>query len=129
MNHEQSREEECLAPPALCDTAIMAAVDGESNAETLEHLRKCPYCKQRVEQYQTLQRGLLQQLYRLWCPSTAQLIDYAQGMLDPTQQAALNHHLHICPHCAAELALIEQCSASDQPGYWTNMPVIPRPLC
>lgn len=108
MSSEESREEPCAAPPTLSSTALIAAADGEADEATLAHLRACPHCAARVAELRALQSRLRRRLYRLHCPGSDVLVDYCQGLLDPFQRAAVTHHLAMCPHCAAELALLER---------------------
>jgi anti-sigma factor RsiW len=108
MSSDESQEPSCAAPPALSGIAVMAAADGEADEHVLAHLRSCPSCTARVRQLRALQRQLLAQLYRATCPRSELLVDYCQGLLDPFERAAVTHHLALCPHCAAELALLER---------------------
>lgn len=106
MSSDESRERHCSAPPALSGTALIAAADGEADEAILAHLRTCPACSARVARIRALQARLLRNLYRLHCPSSDILVDYCQGLLDPFQRAAVVHHISLCPHCAAEVALL-----------------------
>lgn len=108
MEIEDSWAEGCVAPPGLGGNAVIAAADGEADEASLAHLRECPACAARVEAVRSLQRRLRRQLYRLFCPATDVLVDYCQGLLDPIQCATIVHHLTLCPHCSAELALLER---------------------
>lgn len=116
MSSDESRARICADPPALGGNALMAAADGEADEATLAHLRACPHCAARVARLRALQQELLRRLYRLHCPSSDLLVDYCQGLLDPFQRTAVAHHLALCPHCAAELALLERGGGSaDKP--------------
>lgn len=108
MSSDERDEGPCTATPALSSTALIAAADGEADEAILAHLRACPHCAARVADLRALQARLRKRLYRLHCPSSDVLVDYCQGLLDPFQRAAVTHHLGICPHCAAELALLER---------------------
>jgi anti-sigma factor RsiW len=108
MSSDESRDQGCSAPPALGGLALIAAADGEADEATREHLQSCPHCAARVAQIRRLQARLLRRLYRLHCPSSGVLVDYCQGLLDPFQRAAVSHHLALCPHCAAELNLLQR---------------------
>jgi anti-sigma factor RsiW len=129
MIHDEGREDECLAPPALSGAQIMAAVDGEADAATLAHLRVCPGCARRVEQLRSIQRILRHRLFRLWCPPTEHLIDDCMGLLDPYQHAILSHHLQICPYCAAEYVLLTESSSIEQYERPAERPVVPQSIC
>jgi anti-sigma factor RsiW len=108
MEHDDFGGEGCCAPPGPNGAALMAAVDGEADDETLSHLRACPRCTSLVERLSALQHALRRHLYRNFCPSTDQLVDYCQGLLEPGPRARLTHHILSCPHCAEELNLLER---------------------
>ncbi|MCX7789120.1 MAG: hypothetical protein N2378_00635 [Chloroflexaceae bacterium] len=108
MTNDEEWEQQCACPPPLSDNLLIAAVDGEADEETLAHLRACPVCTARVMHLRALQAYLLRRLYRLHCPPTSTLVDYCQGLLDPRALAAVSHHLAICPHCTAEVKLLQE---------------------
>jgi anti-sigma factor RsiW len=107
MTIDEGRDENCVAPPGLSSTAVVAAADGEIDEQTRAHLQECPHCAARVRQMRQLQSRLRRQLYRLFCPTTDLLVDYCQGLLDPYQRTLIAHHLATCPCCAGEVALME----------------------
>lgn len=107
MSIDESWEQSCTTPPAPSGAALIAAADGEADEATLEHLRICPTCMARVMHLRTLQGQLRRQLYRLHCLSSDTLIDYCQGLLEPHVRAVAAHHIATCPHCAAEVSLLE----------------------
>jgi anti-sigma factor RsiW len=117
MSIDEGWEEGCTAPPALSGVALIAAADGEADEATLAHLRACPACNDRVMQLRAMQARLRSRLYRLRCPSTDLLVDYCQGLIDPFQRAALAHHIAGCPHCSAEMALLERGAMAEVAGY------------
>ncbi len=77
---------------------LIACLDHEE-----AYLDLCLACGESLEPYQSLQRDLLQALYRRDCPPTQTLSDYHFGFLSPAQSARIDAHLAECPHCAAEL--------------------------
>ncbi|HMQ31140.1 MAG TPA: hypothetical protein PKD53_10445 [Chloroflexaceae bacterium] len=112
MSIEESWDEGCTLPSAPSATALIAAADGEADEATLAHLRACPHCAAQVARLAALQARLRRRLYRLYCPASETLMDYCQGLLDPYQRAALVQHLALCPHCAAEIGLLERVGAA-----------------
>lgn len=107
MTNDEEWEQPCTCPPSLSGSALIAAADGEADEATLAHLQDCPVCTARVMHLRALQAYLLRRLYRLQCPPTDVLVDYCHGLLDPYAAAAVAHHLAICPHCAAEVKLLQ----------------------
>ena len=94
----------CVSPPALDDSQLLASLDGEAGPQVTEHLARCPYCRLRAAQLGSLQNRLTARLYRLTCPSPLELGDYHLGLLRNEQRAAIAAHLLECPHCTRELA-------------------------
>lgn len=108
MTNNEEWEQQCACLPPLSSSVLIAAADGEADEATLAHLQGCPVCMARVMHVRALQAYLLRRLYRLHCPPTDTLVDYCQGLLDPRRAAAVSHHLAICPHCAAEVQLLQE---------------------
>lgn len=94
----------CVSPPELTDTELMSYVDGEAEADVAAHLARCPHCRERAHRLARFQGRLTAQLYRLTCPSPAELGEYHLGLLPESQAAAIDQHLAECPHCAREVA-------------------------
>ncbi len=117
----ESRERECISPPGIGGNALIAAVDGEANPETLTHLCECPHCAARVERVRNLQRRLRHKLYRIQCPATQVLVDYCQGLLDPHQHALIIHHLAVCPHCTGEVVLLMNGDSTAERPTWSGL--------
>lgn len=122
MEHDGHTDDQCIAPPALSDIALMAAIDGEGDAETFAHLEQCPACARRAEALQHFQSHLRARLYRLFCPSTDELIDFHLGLLPNERLDVLRQHLVICPHCSAELETFRSVRPGPYgpapPPYW-----------
>jgi anti-sigma factor RsiW len=118
MSIDEGLDEGCATPRALSGAALIAAADGEADEATLAHLRECPACAAQVTQLRRAQSRLRRWLYRLHCPSSDLLVDYCQRLVDPFQHAALAHHIALCPHCSAEVALLERgAPAAEIVGY------------
>jgi|HigsolmetaAR202D_1030399.scaffolds.fasta_scaffold19929_2 hypothetical protein len=107
---QEQREETilCNCPPALDELALIAAIDGEADEATRQHLRKCPYCASRAQTFDQLQRALRQRLFRIFCPSSEDLAAYQQGWLDAEKRAIVKQHLLKCPLCAQEQQILHQ---------------------
>lgn len=95
-------------PGCLSDIALLEALDGDGANDQLMHLETCSNCRKRYERLRHIEGLLRTRLYRLFCLSTQQLIDYRQGLLDPVQCEQVARHLSNCPHCAAEMELLRR---------------------
>jgi hypothetical protein len=121
---EDQREETalCSCPPALDDLALIAAVDGEADEVTLDHLRNCPHCTERANDFDELQRLLRQRLFRILCPSGEELAAYQQGWLEMQRREQIRDHVRDCPFCSGELRLLVDA------GQAAQAPQPPSPL-
>ena len=120
MKHS-SAARPCSSLPALDDLALLAAVDGEADAATYNHLTHCSACAARAQVFAELQAQLRSRLFRLVCSSSEELAAFHQGMLDSERQAEIARHLGQCPHCQNELrilgAMLSQPPPSSPPSY------------
>ena len=99
----------CTSPPELSDKQLWAYLDQpESNQEIALHLTRCSYCRQKAETLERFQKTLTSQLYRIDCPSPLELGEYHLRMLPASQMLIIRQHLQECPHCAREVAQLEE---------------------
>ena len=98
----------CCQQPALDDLALLAAIDGEASSEVMTHLRACESCAARAQHFAKLQGLLREQFFRMFCPTTDDLVAFHYGTLAPEQRGSLDAHLLDCPHCHRELRLLKQ---------------------
>jgi len=94
----------CISSPALDDTQIARYVDGEADDSVVAHIKECPFCSQRANQWTVLQNRWKEQLYRLTCPTPMELGDYHLGLLPAPQVLVVAQHLRECPLCRREVA-------------------------
>lgn len=98
----------CLSLPELDDQTLLAYVDGEADPETRRHVAQCPHCQEKVRRLAALQDRLTTQLYRIACPTPHELGEHHLVVLSPSQAHAVAEHLALCPHCAREVAQLEE---------------------
>ena len=97
----------CHFPPELDDLALIAAIDGEADAEVVAHLRTCPHCAGRARHFADLQGLLRQQFFRMFCPASDTLVAFQQGLLAGDQYLSVATHVAECPYCGRELQLLK----------------------
>lgn len=97
----------CVSPPELSDRELLTYIDGEADQQVVAHLERCSHCQERARRLTRLQDRLTAQLYRVVCPSPLELGEYHLGLLPRDQAAAVAWHLAECPHCAREVAQLE----------------------
>jgi hypothetical protein len=97
----------CLSPPELPDKDLLAYLDGDAGQSVVAHVERCAHCRERARQLAHFQSRLTANLYRLACPSTAELGEYHLDLLPEQQKASLAQHVTDCPHCSREIAELE----------------------
>jgi hypothetical protein len=97
---------DCLHAMAPHEEEILGfALDEKPlSVSTRTHLEQCEICQKRLANFKQLNRTLLAQMYRRFCPSGMQLSMYCEGLLLPDEMRPIAFHLRECPLCAAEVA-------------------------
>lgn len=112
---------ECLEPGAIHDEELFAYLAGEKVRPLVEqHLTICQYCANRLAEYRRLELTLSGKLFRWDCPPAQVLGEYQLGMLSKELSAAVQNHLGMCVHCAAEVASLT--------GFLANDPMLVEPV-
>jgi hypothetical protein len=91
---------QCTQQNPLTDDMLLTAINDEAAAAVITHLAACESCRSRYEEMLQVETMLQQGLFRLECPSTRQLMDYAEG----NRSRSIQQHLAHCPHCRQEIA-------------------------
>lgn len=119
---------ECVAPPQLNDSQILAYIDGDAAVSVTAHLVDCPACRERARQLGRLMGRMTVMLYRLDCPTSLELGEYQLGLLPEVNRSATAAHLTECPHCRAEIMQLQGFLADTapelQPGLVTRVRVL-----
>ena len=98
----------CITSPALDNVEIAKYVEGEAEAAVVAHIRECPYCSERAQQWTLLQNRLKKQLYRVDCPTPMELGDYHLGFVTDSRKLVVAQHVRECLHCTQELANLKE---------------------
>lgn len=99
----------CTRDKPLTDVEINTVLDGVANPETLQHLRDCDYCANKVRRVAQFETRMKQTLHRGDCPSSLELAEYHTNMLEDSDMiASIQHHLTTCLRCQNELTMLDQ---------------------
>lgn len=98
----------CAFPPELDDKQLLIYLDGQADEATRSHLTDCTHCRERAQALDRLQKRLTSKLYRHTCPSSIELGEYHLRMLPASQMLVIAQHVRECPHCAREIAELEE---------------------
>jgi hypothetical protein len=93
----------CISPPELEASQLLAYLDGEADPQTASHLEQCEYCRGKANALDRLQDRLTSHLYRITCPSSLELGEYQLHILPASQMLIVAQHVRECPHCEREL--------------------------
>lgn len=94
----------CLIPPELTEDELSELIDGESDQRVRDHVKRCPYCAERLARAQQVEAGLSTTLLRKDCPSSFELAQYVQDMFDSADdKAPIEDHLETCRFCRQDL--------------------------
>jgi len=104
----------CITSPTWDDTQIISYVEGEADEVIVAHVKKCPYCADRVNELTLMQNRLRARYYRATCPSSMDLGDYHLGLLPESWKLVVAQHVRECPHCRREVAELDEFLA--EPG-------------
>lgn len=133
MEDRKQDADGCYQPPALDDLALIAAIDGEASPEVMIHLRSCVSCAARAQHFATLQGLLRERFFRMFCPSTDELIAFHNGTLVDDQHNSIAAHLVDCPHCHREMRLLKHITSDkitgrSPPFFWKALDAVAAPL-
>ena len=123
MEDRKQDADGCYLPPALDDLALIAAIDGEASSEVMAHLRTCVSCAARAQHFATLQGLLRERFFRMFCPTTDELVAFYNGIPAGEQHDTIAAHILDCPHCHRELHLLKQITSEritgpSPPFFW-----------
>jgi hypothetical protein len=92
----------CISTP-LNDDHLLAALSGDADPETLQHLEACAACRGRLEHLRAVENRLSHKLQRRGCPSMMQLQNLFFDLLDEPEREAVAGHVKGCLDCQADL--------------------------
>ncbi|MDZ4718798.1 MAG: hypothetical protein SH847_10145 [Roseiflexaceae bacterium] len=113
----------CTLTPPLDDLDLIAALDGVIDVNVRAHLQACSSCARRANDLAIIQQTLQQRFYRMFCPSSEDLLAFQQRMINPDRYISIANHLHDCQHCTNELRMLEQ--AATNTGIFPSIGIFP----
>lgn len=95
---------QCITPPQPGTRELLAYLAGDADPSIAAHLAGCPACRSRAETLADEDRRLVGSLYRSQCPASDDLVDLAEGTMDPARRPELARHVADCPLCQRDQA-------------------------
>jgi hypothetical protein len=97
----------CISPPEVDEKQLWVYLDGGASEQTVLHLQRCSYCRERAQVLERFQNQLKGRLYRVTCPPSIELGEYHLRMLPDSQMLVIDQHVRQCPHCTRELSQLK----------------------
>lgn len=98
----------CNNPPELEAAVLLAHLDGEAEGQVADHIAACEHCRSRAQALRQSQAELRAALHRVDCPDPLQLAEHRAGLLPAQEEAVVQAHLELCPHCEQEQASLSE---------------------
>ncbi len=108
----------CTFSSPLNEQSLLQYLDGQAPPEVAEHLARCAFCASRAAELARFQSQLKALFYRMECPPSLELGEYALRMLPSSRALQIRAHVDRCPHCAQELAQMERFLAAPLIQDW-----------
>lgn len=107
---------QCINPMDIQEGDLLAYVHGDAAPRVAEHVARCIYCAEQVEQLRMVDQRLFAAFYRDACPSPEVLADYALRRLPAPEQLRVAAHVRQCPACTAEIASVADLTGDAPPS-------------
>lgn len=110
----------CRFPPSLSDDMLFDAAVGNASNDTLNHLKDCEYCEERLHEVHQFIQAFEALLPRIDCPSPQKIVEYALTLSDTSnmpdmhsdaEREQIRMHLTECVSCSGELARWQKAEA------------------
>ncbi len=86
---------------------------GEAPPHVEEHVAKCALCRRRAADLAREEAILIRMLWRMSCPNSLKLSEWAAGLLAAQEAQQVQRHVTVCPHCREEAALAREMLSFD----------------
>ncbi len=111
----------CINPSQIEEGDLIAYLHGEAAPEVCEHIARCAYCADQVEQLRLVDAQLLAAFYRDDCPSPEVLADLVLDRLPAVERLRVAAHVRGCPACAEEVAAVRDLAGAEPPSLLTRL--------
>lgn len=89
---------------SINDAIILDYLEDEVSKEIKEIIEGSEKYLARAQELKEESRALIQNLYRVECPSSQQLTDFSFQILSSAETQFIQQHLELCPLCQSEIA-------------------------
>jgi len=99
-------ETRCINPGEIEEGDLIAYLHGDAAPHVVEHVARCAFCAEQVEQLRMVDAQLLAVFYRDTCPAAETLADFALNRLPAAGRLRVAVHVRHCQACSEELAAV-----------------------
>lgn len=108
-------ENQCVNPREVEEGDLITYLHGEASPQIAEHIARCPFCSEQVEQLRMVDVQLLAAFYRESCPTPEVLADFALNRLSPTEKLRVAAHVRDCARCTEEISSVRDLTDEEPP--------------
>lgn len=117
----------CVDGLPLSEEQLFAVLDGEAPPSILNHLERCPDCRERYTVLRTTEHKLRRMLNSLHVPPS-DLAAYRVGLVTGDSQTQIAQHLESCDYCRRTLSELESFAGLVETEPVRVAESAPRPL-
>lgn len=114
-------KDRCTNPSEIEEGDLIAYLHGDASPRVVEHVARCTFCAQQVEQLRLVDAQLLAAFYRDACPTAAVFADFVLNQLPAVERLRVAAHVRSCPACSEEVAVVRGLTDEDPPSLLARL--------
>jgi anti-sigma factor RsiW len=114
-------QNQCVNPREVEEGDLITYLHGEASPQVAEHIARCPFCSEQVEQLRMVDVQLLAAFYRESCPTPEVLADFALNRLSPTEKLRVAAHVRDCADCTEEISSVRDLTDEEPPSLLARL--------
>jgi anti-sigma factor RsiW len=111
----------CINPDVIEEGDLMAYLHGDASLQVVEHIARCAFCSEQVEQMRMVDAQLLAAFYRDACPTAETLADFVLNRLSAPDKLRVAAHVRSCAACLEEIASVHDLTDEGQPSLLARL--------
>lgn len=111
----------CINPNQIAEGDLVAYLHGDTDPHVVEHIARCSYCAEQVEQLRMVDVQLLAAFYRDACPTAQVLADFALNHLPATEKLRVAAHVRGCTACSREVKAVRDLTDEEPPSLLARL--------
>jgi hypothetical protein len=111
----------CVDPTEIEEGDLIAYLHGDASPRVVEHVIRCAFCADQVEQLRMVDAQLLDAFYRGACPSAQALAEFALDRLPAVEKLRVAAHVRCCALCSGELEAVHSLTDEAPPSLLAQL--------